>query len=133
MILQWAKLLASAGEAGFWHVAGKKKPIKKRQTRRKKQQDEKTTTQPTVGSTRWLPWQDRYLAQEVLKHRPFAAGRGNEGSAWVTLAEELRKDSGRQGLQSVIDRTGEACRARMKLLLQAHQVRHNDLSSHVHC
>lgn len=81
-----------------------------------------STARPTTGSPRWLPWEDRFLAQEVYKHRPFAAGHGKEGVAWEVLAEELRKDSEKQGPRSTISRTGEACRARMKLLIAAHRV-----------
>ena len=71
---------------------------------------------------RWLPWQDRFLAQEVYKHRPFEAGRGKEREAWDFMAEELRKDSSKQGPKSVISRNGEACRARMTRLIEAHKV-----------
>ena len=71
---------------------------------------------------RWLPWQDRFLAQEVYKHRPFEAGRGKEREAWEILAEELKKDSTNQGPKSVICRNGEACRARMTRLIEAHRV-----------
>lgn len=78
---------------------------------------------PVLTGPRWLPWQDRFLAQETYKHRPFEAGRGKEGDAWGCLAEELKNDSRKQGAKSMIDRTGEACRARMYRLLAAHRVR----------
>lgn len=81
-----------------------------------------TTARPRTGASRWLPWQDRFLAQEVYKLRPFSAGKGKEGEAWDNLAEDLRKDSERQGQKSLISRTGMACRARMKKLLDVHRV-----------
>ena len=48
--------------------------------------------------------------------------KGKERAAWDFMAEELRKDSAKQGPKSVISRNGEACRARMTRLLEAHRV-----------
>ena len=94
-------------------------PKKKQNTPEKA---EPTQVHPTLIGPRWLPWQDRFLAQEVYKHRPFEAGRGKEREAWEILAEELKKDSTNQGPKSVICRNGEACRARMTRLIEAHRV-----------
>ena len=109
--------------------APKKKPPR---TRKKEPEKPKPPTiNPTTGGPRWLPWQDRFLAQEVYRHRPFTAGRGKDGEAWAQLAEELKKDSERQGPKSVIARTGEACKARMKRILDAHRV--NSFLSYYDC
>ena len=94
-------------------------PKKKKDTSK---EVEATQIHPTLTGLRRLPWQDRFLAQEVYKHRPFEAGRGKEREAWDFMAEELRKDSSKQGPKSVISRNGEACRARMTRLIEAHKV-----------
>ena len=103
----------------------KQQTSKKRAPRSRKKAPEEPkppTLNPTTRGPRWLPWQDRYLAQEVYRHRPFAAGRGKDGDAWNKLAQELKQDSEKQGPKSVIARTGEACKARMKRILDAHRV-----------
>jgi hypothetical protein len=72
-------------------------------------------------SPRWLPWEDRALMQEVEKHRPFNAPRGDAAQkAWDALAVELLKDSNTNG--TAINRTGAACCSRFKKLVKAHNV-----------
>ena len=72
-------------------------------------------------STHWKAWQDRFLAAEALKHRPFLEARGKPiKAAWNRLAEEMRVDSGEKGV--TIDRTGAACRARFKVIIDGHKV-----------
>ncbi|KIJ31629.1 hypothetical protein M422DRAFT_266657 [Sphaerobolus stellatus SS14] len=70
-------------------------------------------------SPRWLPWQDRFLASEVLKHKPFQEPRRDTQKAWKNLADELRKDSRSVGTE--IGRTGSACRARFYKILDGHR------------
>ncbi|KIJ24057.1 hypothetical protein M422DRAFT_275258, partial [Sphaerobolus stellatus SS14] len=72
-----------------------------------------------ASSPRWLPWQDRFLAAEVIKLRPFLENRRDTLQAWEQLADTLHKDSRRTG--TMIDRTGPACRQRFKKILQAHK------------
>ncbi|KAF8954131.1 hypothetical protein BDZ97DRAFT_1928712 [Flammula alnicola] len=68
----------------------------------------------------WLPWQDRFLASEALKLRPFLEPRGKPAQdAWDHLAQCLFEDSITLG--SAIQRSGPACRARFKKLLEAHK------------
>ncbi|KAJ6494599.1 hypothetical protein DFH09DRAFT_353512 [Mycena vulgaris] len=77
------------------------------------------TQSQNARSARWLPWQDRLLIQEVEKHRPFNAARGDATKeAWATLAVELLKDSTIDS--TPINRTGPSCRARFQKLLKAH-------------
>ena len=74
-----------------------------------------------ASNSRWLPWQDRFLASEAVRLCPFLEARGTPiQEAWDRLAEEMRRDSGQKG--TVIDRTGSACRARFKLIIEAHKV-----------
>ena len=94
-------------------------PKKKKDTSK---EVEATQIHPTLTGLRWLPWQDRFLAQEVYTHRPFESEKGKEREAWDVLAEELKKDSAKQGPKSVISRNGEACRVRMARLVEAHRV-----------
>ncbi|KAK6989009.1 Myb-like domain-containing protein [Favolaschia claudopus] len=69
-------------------------------------------------SPRWLPWEDRYLAQQAEKLRLFAPQRGDERrKAWDGLAVDLLKASTING--KPINRTGPACRARLEKLLDA--------------
>ncbi|KAJ7602476.1 hypothetical protein B0H17DRAFT_1222775 [Mycena rosella] len=69
-----------------------------------------------------MPWQDRLLIQEVEKHRPFTAARGDATrDAWAALAVELLKDSAING--TAVDRTGPACLARFQKLLKAHNTK----------
>ncbi|KAJ6527936.1 hypothetical protein DFH09DRAFT_1094567 [Mycena vulgaris] len=78
-----------------------------------------TTQSHNARSARWMPWQDRLLIQEVEKHRPFTAARGDATrDAWAALAVELLKDSTMNG--TAVDRTGPACLARFQKLLKAH-------------
>ncbi|KIJ42813.1 hypothetical protein M422DRAFT_253902 [Sphaerobolus stellatus SS14] len=37
----------------------------------------------------WQPWEDRFLASEEEKHRPFLASRHDEQKAWDDLAEAM--------------------------------------------
>ncbi|KIJ51636.1 hypothetical protein M422DRAFT_243937 [Sphaerobolus stellatus SS14] len=67
----------------------------------------------------WLPWQDRFLAAEVLKHQPFLATHRDTQQAWKNLAQELENDSKKKG--TAICRTGPACSARFKKILAAHK------------
>jgi hypothetical protein len=70
---------------------------------------------------KWAPWQDRFLAAEALKHRPFLEARGAPiQAAWDSLATSMGEDSAREG--TVITRTGSACRARFKVLMDAFDV-----------
>jgi hypothetical protein len=70
-------------------------------------------------NARWQPWQDRFLALEAIKHRPFLEARKNATQeAWDRMAEEMCRDSSQKG--TVIDCTGSACRARFKLIIEAH-------------
>ncbi|KIJ30244.1 hypothetical protein M422DRAFT_268295 [Sphaerobolus stellatus SS14] len=69
----------------------------------------------------WQPWQDRYLAAEVLKHRPFLQPRSATYEAWERLAAELAADSKKSGPFREINRSGAACRARFTKILKAHQ------------
>ncbi|KJA13661.1 hypothetical protein HYPSUDRAFT_209361 [Hypholoma sublateritium FD-334 SS-4] len=68
----------------------------------------------------WLPWQDRFLVQEIFSHRPFLAPAGKaREEAWDKLAVALLEDSAQSG--SAIDRTGDSCRSRFKRLVDAHK------------
>jgi hypothetical protein len=72
----------------------------------------------------WKPWQDRFLASEVDKLRPFLQPAGPlRKAAWNELAKVLLEDSKALGPESMIDRTGEACRSRFARLLDAQKVR----------
>lgn len=74
------------------------------------------------GRGKWMPWQDRYLASETWALRPFAQPKNERAAAWDALAARMLADSTQQGPNSVIDRTGNACRGRMKKLLDIHRV-----------
>ncbi|KIJ43671.1 hypothetical protein M422DRAFT_252912 [Sphaerobolus stellatus SS14] len=69
-------------------------------------------------SPHWQAWQDRYLAKEVFAERPFLVGHRGAASAWDALAAKLLEDIMRD--ESVIDRTGAACRGRFRRLVKAH-------------
>ncbi|KAK6996171.1 hypothetical protein R3P38DRAFT_2800193 [Favolaschia claudopus] len=68
-------------------------------------------------SPRWLPWEDRYLAQQAEKLRLFAQRGDERRKAWDGLAVDLLKASTING--KPINRTGPACRARLEKLLDA--------------
>ncbi|KIJ46689.1 hypothetical protein M422DRAFT_29193 [Sphaerobolus stellatus SS14] len=80
-----------------------------------------TKQSQNARSPRWQPWQDRFLAAEVLKLRPFLEPRSLAQEAWDKLAEEMRIDSLKMGSGSEVKRTGSACRARFTKLLEAHR------------
>ena len=74
-------------------------------------------------SPRWQPWQDRYLIEEVYNLRPFEASRGSASShAWQTLSRQLFDKTTRIGPHSIVDRSGEACRSRFRVLMKAQRV-----------
>ena len=74
-----------------------------------------------ASNSRWLPWQDQFLASEAIRLHPFLKARGTPiQEAWDQLAEEMHRDSGQKG--TVIDHTGSACRAWFKLIIEAHKV-----------
>lgn len=69
----------------------------------------------------WLPWQDRFLVQEISSHWPFLApAEKAREEAWDRLAAVMLEDSAQKGV--AIDRTGDSCRARFKRLVKAHKV-----------
>lgn len=69
----------------------------------------------------WQPWQDRFLAEEALAHKPFLEPKGAPIQVvWDALAAKMLEDSAKKG--TAIDRTGAACRARFKVIMDGHQV-----------
>lgn len=69
----------------------------------------------------WKAWQDRFLIAETLELQPFKETRGAPiRQAWDRLASRMEHDSTKKG-QAIV-RTGPACRARFRLLMDAHQV-----------
>ena len=72
----------------------------------------------------WQPWQDRFLALEAFKLQPFGEESGKEVDvAWDRLAVVMLEDSQHVGNRSIIDRTGPACKARFRKLVETHKVR----------
>ena len=77
---------------------------------------------------RWLPWHDRFVVREIIASKPFQAGKGkDQEEAWAKAASAIKAESRRQNTASVIDRSGDAVRAHIKKLLNAHRVRFNSL------
>jgi hypothetical protein len=73
----------------------------------------------------WQPWQDRFLVLEAFKLQPFGEESGKEvDAAWDHLAVVMLEDSQRVGNRSIIDRTGAACKARFRKLVETHKVRY---------
>ncbi|KIJ24504.1 hypothetical protein M422DRAFT_274704 [Sphaerobolus stellatus SS14] len=71
-----------------------------------------------ASSPQWKPWQDHFLPSEALNLRPFLEHRRDTQHAWDCLANVLRKDSKRTGVE--INRTGSACRHRFYKIIDAH-------------
>ena len=87
-------------------------------------EDDAISTQASnARGKRWLPWQDRYLVKEVDETRPFLQPSSESTQAWDELARNLQKNSRKDGEQSEIQRTGNACRTRFKYIMKHHRVR----------
>ncbi|CAK5266198.1 unnamed protein product [Mycena citricolor] len=83
--------------------------------------DESSTQARNATSKRWLPFQDRYLAQAVDQRRPFAEAPSDRNTAWDDTSDILRTYSQAQGPQSVVDRTGSSCRSRFTKMMDHHR------------
>ncbi|KAF6742219.1 hypothetical protein DFP72DRAFT_1179447 [Ephemerocybe angulata] len=69
----------------------------------------------------WRAWQDRALIEEALSLKPFLESKGAPiQEAWDTLADTMHRHTAQNGGTS-IDRTGAACRARFKVIMDAHK------------
>jgi hypothetical protein len=74
---------------------------------------------------RWQPYQDRMLAETVEEVKPFEATTTDAiKKAWQRVSVKLLEASIANGAtgNKVINRTGEACKARFNLLLKHHRV-----------
>lgn len=65
----------------------------------------------------WLAWHDRVLAKVVFDKRPFDAARGSTSREWKEVAVACKDAS-----KGEINRSGDACKNRMKRLVEIHKV-----------
>jgi hypothetical protein len=74
-------------------------------------------------SSHWQPWQDRLLITQIDADRPFLAPRRERRGRWDQLSRSLALAAVRSGPRSLLERTGEACRARFNILKKKYKVR----------
>ena len=81
---------------------------------------EVNTQSTNARSGNWLPWQDCMLAQIINEIWPFNEPHGlPTHEAWDTVSQQLLAVT---SLTTPVRRTGEACKARFKKLINWHQV-----------
>lgn len=95
-------------------------------------EEEATDKHPTsssqaknASSPHWAAWQDRLLAQQALALQPFVKPPRQIKAAWDALAETLLQESTKLGPCSVIERSGDLCRAWFEQLVKYQRVCHS--------
>lgn len=85
--------------------------------------DTSEASQTSRGS-HWQPWQDRLLVAEAHHVRPWEKLRDADSIlAWEDVASGICQASLETPFQVELVRSGEACKARLQRLIQAHKVR----------
>ncbi|KAJ6557785.1 hypothetical protein B0H19DRAFT_1261383 [Mycena capillaripes] len=79
------------------------------------------TQAQNARSPLWQPWQDRLLITQVDADRPFEQPRRSRRAAWGATADSMASASAQQGPNSYFTRSGEACRARFKFLINKYK------------
>ncbi|KAF8206637.1 hypothetical protein K438DRAFT_1962971 [Mycena galopus ATCC 62051] len=72
-----------------------------------------------ASSQRWKPWQDRILVTQIDADRPFLHRKAAERkAAWNATANTVNASLAKSAKNTVVSRTGEACRVRFNLLMK---------------